>query len=327
MPARREGDDMNEGGSAVTVVVGADSGIGEAFALAVNGRGRSVVAACLGEAPTLKAAGIEVLPGVDVTSDDAVARLSRALDSSSVDLLMYVAGVVREAQFGSLDFAGMQEEYDVNAVGFLRVAQVVVPRMSAGGKVGLLTSRVGSLGDNGSGGTYGYRMSKAAADMAQALDPGHRAEATSDRGDGAPSRDSAESSRLRSWPDRRTGGRRRAAAVAADRAARRARRTHPRDHRHVPPRQRGGDALVATARQSNRPLNRERKRHDQDVRLHRRGGSPSAYVSKTICSALALKWLEHELVTLPNGDLSARLRRTKVAYRRRACIIVGTARS
>ncbi len=157
---------MNEGGSAVTVVVGADSGIGEAFALAVNGRGRSVVAACLGEAPTLKAAGIEVLPGVDVTSDDAVARLSRALDSSSVDLLMYVAGVVREAQFGSLDFAGMQEEYDVNAVGFLRVAQVVVPRMSAGGKVGLLTSRVGSLGDNGSGGMYGYRMSKAAANMA-----------------------------------------------------------------------------------------------------------------------------------------------------------------
>jgi NAD(P)-dependent dehydrogenase (short-subunit alcohol dehydrogenase family) len=149
-----------------TVVVGADTGIGEALALAVNARGHAVVAACLHEAPTLKAAGVEVLPGIDVTSDDAVARLGRRLATASVELLIHVAGIVRESPFGALDFAAMQDEYAVNALGFLRVAQAVAPRMGPGGKIGVLTSRVGSLDDNGSGGMYGYRMSKAAANMA-----------------------------------------------------------------------------------------------------------------------------------------------------------------
>lgn len=147
-------------------MVGADTGIGEAFALAASARGSSVLAACLREAPTLTDAGVEVIPGIDVMSDDAVARLEHRLAASQVELLMYVAGVVREAPFGSLNFAAMQDEYDVNALGFLRVAQAVVPRMGAGGKIGLVTSRVGSLGDNSSGGMYGYRMSKAAANMA-----------------------------------------------------------------------------------------------------------------------------------------------------------------
>lgn len=147
-------------------MVGADTGIGEALALAVNGRGHSVVAACLGEAPALKAAGVEVLPGIDVTSGDAVALLKRRLAELEVDLLVHVAGVMCESHFGTLDFAAMQHEYDVNALGFLRIAQAVAPRMSAGGKIGVVTSRVGSLDDNTSGGMYGYRMSKAAANMA-----------------------------------------------------------------------------------------------------------------------------------------------------------------
>jgi NAD(P)-dependent dehydrogenase (short-subunit alcohol dehydrogenase family) len=147
-------------------VVGADRGIGAAVALAVNARGQRVLAACLDDAPTLTDAGVEVLPGIDVTSDAAVARLERRVADRSVELLVHVAGIVCESPFGALDFAAMQREYDVNALGVLRVAQAVVPRMPAGGKIGVLTSRVGSLDDNGSGGMYGYRMSKAAANMA-----------------------------------------------------------------------------------------------------------------------------------------------------------------
>lgn len=147
-------------------MVGADTGIGEAFALAANAGGHQVVATCLGKAPSLAALGVDVLSGVDVTSDRAVVPLERRLARSSVGLLLYVAGVVREAPFGDLDFGAMQDEYDVNALGFLRIAQIVVPRMGAGGKIGVVTSRVGSLADNSSGGMYGYRMSKAAANMA-----------------------------------------------------------------------------------------------------------------------------------------------------------------
>ncbi|HEY3603818.1 MAG TPA: SDR family NAD(P)-dependent oxidoreductase [Sporichthyaceae bacterium] len=151
---------------AITVVVGADTGIGAALALMAKANGHPVLAACLSEAPSLTAAGVEVLPGVDVTSDDAVALLEKSLVGRSVAMLVFVAGIVRESPFGGLDFAAMLDEYEVNALGFLRVAQVVTPRMGAGGKIGVLTSRVGSLGDNSSGGMYGYRMSKAAANMA-----------------------------------------------------------------------------------------------------------------------------------------------------------------
>jgi NAD(P)-dependent dehydrogenase (short-subunit alcohol dehydrogenase family) len=147
-------------------VVGADSGIGAAVALAAGARGARVMAACLDGAPNLTAAGVEVVSGVDVTCDRAVALLDRRIAAHTVDLLIYVAGVVHEAPFGKLDFAAMHAEYDVNALGFLRVAEAVVPRMRAGGKIGVITSRVGSLGDNASGGMYGYRMSKAAANMA-----------------------------------------------------------------------------------------------------------------------------------------------------------------
>ena len=50
----------------------------------------------------------------------------------------------------------------MNAIAPLRVAQALRPTLQAGSKIAVITSRMGSMGDNGSGGAYGYRMSKAA---------------------------------------------------------------------------------------------------------------------------------------------------------------------
>jgi NAD(P)-dependent dehydrogenase (short-subunit alcohol dehydrogenase family) len=55
---------------------------------------------------------------------------------------------------------------EVNAYGPLRVTRALLPHLHAGSKVVIVTSRSGSIGDNGSGRTYGYRMSKAAVNMA-----------------------------------------------------------------------------------------------------------------------------------------------------------------
>jgi NAD(P)-dependent dehydrogenase (short-subunit alcohol dehydrogenase family) len=55
---------------------------------------------------------------------------------------------------------------EVNAYGPLRVTQKLSPLLARGSKVALITSRMGSIGDNGSGGYYGYRMSKAALNAA-----------------------------------------------------------------------------------------------------------------------------------------------------------------
>jgi NAD(P)-dependent dehydrogenase (short-subunit alcohol dehydrogenase family) len=148
------------------LVTGADRGIGEALCLVAAARGDRAIAACLEDAPALRAQGVRVESGVDVTSDAAVAALAKRLEGVTIDVLVHNAGLVVERPLGTLDFAMMLREYDVNALGPLRVTQALLPMLKRGSKIGIVTSRVGSLGENMSGGLYGYRMSKAAGNMA-----------------------------------------------------------------------------------------------------------------------------------------------------------------
>src|SRR4029079_18731831 len=57
-------------------------------------------------------------------------------------------------------------QLEVNALAPLLVTKALLPCMKSGAKVALITSRMGSIGDNTSGGCYGYRMSKAALNAA-----------------------------------------------------------------------------------------------------------------------------------------------------------------
>ena len=148
------------------VVTGADRGIGEALCVEFAARGDTAIGACLGDSALLRARGVEVVAGIDVSADAAVAKLVAALAGRSIDILVHNAGLVVEAPLGSFDFPAMQREYAVNALGPLRVTQALLPLLGTGSKIAVITSRVGSLGDNSSGGLYGYRMSKAAANMA-----------------------------------------------------------------------------------------------------------------------------------------------------------------
>lgn len=148
------------------LVTGSDRGIGEALCLELHARGDRAIAACYGDSAKLRGQGIEVQSGVDVSSDAAVARLASALAGVKLDALIHNAGVVRESALGSFDFEGLRQEYEVNALGPLRVTQALLPLMGQGGKIGIVTSRTGSLGENHSGGLYGYRMSKVAGNMA-----------------------------------------------------------------------------------------------------------------------------------------------------------------
>jgi NAD(P)-dependent dehydrogenase (short-subunit alcohol dehydrogenase family) len=149
------------------LITGADRGIGHALCVAAGMRGKRVFAACLGDGTALRGThGIEVVPDIDVTRDAAMARLRAALGELPLDVLVHNAGVVHERTFGRFDFDAMQHEYAVNALGPLRVTEALAGNLQAGSKVALITSRVGSLGENASGGLYGYRMSKAAANMA-----------------------------------------------------------------------------------------------------------------------------------------------------------------
>lgn len=147
------------------LVTGADRGIGEALCLELQARSERVIAACLDDSPTLRSRGVRVEPGVDVTSDTAVAALAGRLGDERIDVLVHNAGVIHGGELGSFDFAKLRHEYEVNALGPLRVTQALLGRLGPGSKVAIVTSRVGSLAENFVGGLYGYRMSKAAANM------------------------------------------------------------------------------------------------------------------------------------------------------------------
>jgi NAD(P)-dependent dehydrogenase (short-subunit alcohol dehydrogenase family) len=150
-----------------SVVTGANRGIGLALVAALKERGGMVLAACRQSSPELEKLGVEVVPGVDVATDAGLAALVAAVGTRSVDLLVNNAGIlVWGDRLGELDVAGIRKQFEVNALGPLRLTDALRERLAPGAKVALITSRMGSIDDNSSGGAYGYRMSKAALNMA-----------------------------------------------------------------------------------------------------------------------------------------------------------------
>jgi NAD(P)-dependent dehydrogenase (short-subunit alcohol dehydrogenase family) len=151
---------------ALVVITGANRGIGLALVEEALKRGNKVVAVCRHSSSELDRTGAEVVAGVEVTEGASVAKLADRLAGRRIDVLVNNAGVHRHDQLGELDFERIRQQFETNALGPLRVTEALLPLMGEGSKVVIITSRSGSIGDNGSGGTYGYRMSKAAVNMA-----------------------------------------------------------------------------------------------------------------------------------------------------------------
>ncbi len=151
---------------ATALITGANRGIGFSFAKLLKARGDTVIAACRREAPELAALGVEIADGVDVTSDKSLNLLAEKLKGRTLDVLINNAGLLATESFDRLDFASIQRQMEVNAYGPLRVTHKLSSLLKRGSKLALITSRMGSIADNGSGGFYGYRMSKAALNAA-----------------------------------------------------------------------------------------------------------------------------------------------------------------
>jgi NAD(P)-dependent dehydrogenase (short-subunit alcohol dehydrogenase family) len=148
------------------LVVGANRGIGLALCKRLKAQGRQVIATCRHSAPALDALGVRVEAGVDVKDDAGVAALGKRLEGLTLDELVCNAGILHEDDLRDVDLDDVREQIEVNAIGPLRVVKALRGNIRRGGKLALITSRMGSIGDNGSGGYYGYRMSKAALNAA-----------------------------------------------------------------------------------------------------------------------------------------------------------------
>lgn len=149
------------------VITGANRGIGLAFCRLYRIRGDRVYGVCRQSSPELDRLGLEqVIEGVDMTTEGGIATLRSSLTADSIDVLVNNAGILRRESLGSLDRESIRRQFETNALGPLMITEALLERLSGSAKVALITSRMGSMGDNTSGGRYGYRMSKAALNMA-----------------------------------------------------------------------------------------------------------------------------------------------------------------
>lgn len=151
---------------AIVLITGANRGIGLELARQYAQRGDQVIAACRRASEDLRALGVEVVEGLDVTSDAAIAKLAAALRGRHIDRLVNNAGILERDSLERLDFAAIERQFRVNSMGPLRVTAGLRDALAEGAKVFIITSRMGSIEDNSSGGYYGYRMSKAAVNIA-----------------------------------------------------------------------------------------------------------------------------------------------------------------
>lgn len=148
------------------LVTGANRGIGLELCRQLVDRGDEVIAVCRKGSDELRSLNLVVIDGIDVTRDESVSKLREQPGLEKLDWLINNAGVLASDSLDKLDFEAMEWQFRVNTLGPLRVTSALLPRLDEGSKIGIITSRMGSISDNTSGGYYGYRISKAAVNMA-----------------------------------------------------------------------------------------------------------------------------------------------------------------
>lgn len=148
------------------IVTGANRGIGLELCRQFHARGNTVIAACRTSSAELEGIGVQVETGLDVCSDEKLSQFVEKLSGQDIDLLVNCAGILEGNTLDALDFESIRRQFEVNSIGPLRVSAALLPLLRASSKIAIVTSRMGSVSDNDSGGQYGYRMSKSAVNIA-----------------------------------------------------------------------------------------------------------------------------------------------------------------
>jgi NAD(P)-dependent dehydrogenase (short-subunit alcohol dehydrogenase family) len=143
-----------------TVITGANRGLGLEFSRQCRQLGHSVTALCRQSSEDLEALDVDVMPGVDVRNPPSLEELK------PIDRLILNAGIWRDESLENMDFDSIREQFEVNTLGPLRILVKVLDKLGQGSKILVITSRMGCIADNTSGGRYGYRLSKAALNCA-----------------------------------------------------------------------------------------------------------------------------------------------------------------
>lgn len=150
--------------SKTIVITGANRGIGLELVKRYREQGHQVFALCRQSSAELEQTGAHVLSGVEVTDWKALKASAKKVEGS-VDLLICNAGIFLSENFEQLmagDFSSIEKQFQVNTLGPLKTLMSFLPQLNKGAQIAMITSRMGSIEDNTSGGYYGYRLSKGA---------------------------------------------------------------------------------------------------------------------------------------------------------------------
>ncbi len=146
-------------------IIGSNRGIGLALTKHYS-KDHEVYAFCRSKSPELSELStnknLKVLDGCDVNSFASLQDTAKKCSGVNFDIFIHVAGIWRTENFDSLNEQTIMEQLHTNALAPILCVKAFENSLGLGSKVGLVTSRMGSIADNDSGGRYGYRMSKAA---------------------------------------------------------------------------------------------------------------------------------------------------------------------
>lgn len=161
------------------LITGASRGIGLEMARQLLAAGENVVATCrnpetanelqaLARGTGTSGGQIKIL-ALDVGDPASITAAAAALKGTRIDVLVNNAGVLadKHLDFAETDFSNVIRSFEINAIGPMRVTRALIPMLEASPRpvVISITSKMGSIDDNQSGGYYAYRMSKTALNM------------------------------------------------------------------------------------------------------------------------------------------------------------------
>lgn len=148
------------------LITGASGGIGFEFCKQYQSKGYTVFAVCRKPSQELKKLNVNIISDIDLTDESCYSSIIKSLSENKIDLLINNAGIYLKESFGAFKENNFHQEFQINTIAPLMLTENLISYLQKKSKVIMISSRMGSISDNTSGGSYGYRASKAALNAA-----------------------------------------------------------------------------------------------------------------------------------------------------------------